>query len=134
MKKPDQVTSDLRALAAKVPEGPWFAGADEAEDAPVHGKTLAMVDTGRSADWPIARLTEWPTASYLAAVDPQTVVGLLDEIERLRAALAQADAVIADGRSNPGHDYAEMSSRSNYAKWWTEAVVRHNARQKERMS
>ncbi len=86
----------LRALAAKVPEGPWFHGEDPAEDAPVHGTSLAMVDTGRESDWPIARLTEWHTAEYLAAIDPQTVIGLLDEIERLREALGRIEQGTTD--------------------------------------
>lgn len=94
--------AELRALAKKAPEGPWFAGEDPAEDAPVHGNSLAMVDTGRESDWPVARLTEWHTAEYLAAVDPQTVIGLIDDlkmasmkIELLSKELAQSDAVIA---------------------------------------
>lgn len=85
-------TSALRKLAAKAPEGPWFAAEDPADDAKPHkGSGLALVDTGRQSDWPIARLTEWNTASYLAAVDPQTVLALLARAEAAEAALADFD-------------------------------------------
>lgn len=61
---------ELRALAKKAPEGPWFASGDDANDAPPHrGSGLSLVDTGRESDWPIARLTEYHTARYLAAVE-----------------------------------------------------------------
>ena len=54
-------------LAKDASEPPWFAGEDEARDAPAHkGSGLALVDTGRESDWPIARLAEWPQAKFIA--------------------------------------------------------------------
>lgn len=49
-------------------EGPWFVAEDEAADCLAHKNSgLAMVDTGRAADWPIARLCEWNNARLIAA-------------------------------------------------------------------
>ncbi len=49
-------------------EGPWFAGHDDAEDCPDHAMSgLALVDTGRQGDWPIARLCEWNNVSLIVA-------------------------------------------------------------------
>lgn len=118
---------DLRSLAAKAPEGPWFAAEDQADDARPHkGSGLALVDTGRADDWPIARLTEWHTARYIAAVDPQTVIRHLDEIAALTAErsalekkLGEADAVIWLLK-NDG-----IVSGSIAARWHAEACARH---------
>jgi hypothetical protein len=76
---------ELLAICRKAPEGPYFADADAAEDCPDHRHSgLAMVDTGRSADWPIARLCEWPTAKFIEAFDPTTCAALIREVLRLR--------------------------------------------------
>lgn len=49
-------------------EGPWFAAHDMALDCPAHTNSgLAMVDTGRESDWPIARLCEWNNVKLIAA-------------------------------------------------------------------
>jgi len=50
----------------EIPEGPYYLVEDKAEDT-VHDKHsgLAMIDTGRTEDWPIARLMEWPTARFV---------------------------------------------------------------------
>lgn len=54
---------------SRIPEGPYFVSADDAEDCPDHKHSgLAKVDTGRSDDWPIARLCEWPTARLIAVL------------------------------------------------------------------
>lgn len=56
---------EKRAEAATEP--PYFVSFDEAHDAPDHENSgLAKVDTGRSEDWPIARLCEWPQAEFIA--------------------------------------------------------------------
>ena len=80
----------LRVLAERVPEGPWFAAEDDASDAPPHKKSgLALVDTGRQSDWPIARLTEWDTARYIAALDPQTLLALIAQAQGQAAPMTQ---------------------------------------------
>lgn len=49
-------------------EGPWFISGDDAEDTAHHAHSgLAMIDTGRVSDWPIARLCEWNNVYLLAA-------------------------------------------------------------------
>lgn len=56
------------AYCAKAVDGPWFVAGDRAEDCSPHTDSgLALVDTGRSADWTVARLCEWPTAEFIAA-------------------------------------------------------------------
>jgi hypothetical protein len=48
--------------------GPWHIGPDDADDCPEHCNSgLALVDTGRVSDWPIARLCEWNNARLIAA-------------------------------------------------------------------
>lgn len=68
-----------------LPEWPWFHGGDESNDCPDHkGSGLALVDTGRSEDWPIARLCEWPTAAFIASA-PVLVARLA--VERIELAI-----------------------------------------------
>lgn len=87
----DDEIKALREKAQQATEGPWFTAADDAEDAPVHTDAgLSLVETGRSNDGPIARLIEGQNAAYIAAVDPQTVLGLLDQ----HAALMRAARII----------------------------------------
>lgn len=110
----------LRALALAAPEGPYFAAEDPADDARPHrGSGLALVDTGRASDWPIARLTEWNTARYLAAVHPQAVLALLDRVAEAERMLAESDAVIAGMDGGNGHDRIHEDA----------ALARHAARQ-----
>jgi hypothetical protein len=46
---------------------PYYVGPDAALDCPDHANSgLALVDTGRANDWPIARLCEWHTAEFIA--------------------------------------------------------------------
>jgi hypothetical protein len=82
--------AELAKLLEKVPEGPYFAGEDEAHDAPAHrGSGLAMVDAGRVSEWPAARLIEWPMAKAIAALltHGPSLLTALTERERLREAL-----------------------------------------------
>jgi hypothetical protein len=74
----------LLSVAEKATPGPYFTAADDAHDAPDHENSgLAMVETGRSEDWWIARLIEWPTANFIAAFDPTTCAELVREVIRL---------------------------------------------------
>ena len=86
----DEQIAEIEALSAKVPDGPWFAATDDADDVPDHRRSgLALVDTGRSGDWWIARLCEWHIANFIAAsktnVDAlcQTVKALQEKFEQL---------------------------------------------------
>ena len=62
---------ELRSLAAAATPGPWTAGPFGVS----------------SASQPFVPATQ-DDARYMAACDPQTILALLDEIERLRAAQA----------------------------------------------
>lgn len=104
---------EIEALSAKVPNGPWFASSDDADDVPGHRRSgLALVDTGRSADWWIARLCEWHTARFIA--ESKTSIDALcrtlrvawaernsvtDELEVADDALERQVTLIADLRS-----------------------------------
>lgn len=72
---------ELRALAAKATTGPWrpAQGARGYGVACPHGTIIA-----ETTGWGVE------DAAYIAAVSPDVVVGLLDEIAELRAAHAQA--------------------------------------------
>jgi hypothetical protein len=83
-------TEQLAALkevaekANKHTPGPYFVAPDSAHDSPDHKDSgLALVETGRSDDWWVAGLCEWPTAKFIAAFDPTTCLELLEEVERL---------------------------------------------------
>lgn len=48
--------------------GPYYAGHDTGKDCPNHaGGGLAVIDTGRESDWPIARHVEWNNVPLLTA-------------------------------------------------------------------
>lgn len=77
--------SELQAMHEKATKGPVYVIFDEATDTKDHAHSgLAMIDTGRSMDWPIARLCEWPTA-HLVAYLYNSVPDLLDMMRRLEA-------------------------------------------------
>jgi hypothetical protein len=89
------ITEQLAALkevaekAHKSIPGPYFVASDDAHDSPDHKDSgLALVETGRSDDWWVARLCEWPTAKFIAAFDPTTCLELLEEVERLTREIA----------------------------------------------
>jgi hypothetical protein len=76
---------NIAEAAHKHTPGPYFVASDDAHDSPDHKDSgLALVETGRSDDWWVARLCEWPTATFIAAFDPTTCLELLEEVERLR--------------------------------------------------
>ena len=74
----------IKELLPTIPAGPYFVGSDEAEDTNDHKHSgLALVDTGREMDWPIARLCEWPTAEFIALCR-NNIAALIEENERLK--------------------------------------------------
>jgi hypothetical protein len=107
---------EIRKRRAKVPEPPWFVSFDDAKERGPHRDSgLALVDTGRESDWPIARLCEWPQAEFIAhaPTDIDTLFAALEEAQERIATLretadratARADlAAVAPrcGVSNPG--------------------------------
>jgi len=77
----------LKKLREAATEGPYYVAEDAANDATHHKNSgLALIDTGRESDWPVARLCEWPTANYIAEL-ANDAIPLLEacqsEIERL---------------------------------------------------
>src|SRR5690348_15624479 len=70
-------TASVRSTDMHTP-GPWYAANDAAEDCPDHTNSgLALIDTGRTEDWPIARLVEWNNAHLIAAA-PDLLAALKD--------------------------------------------------------
>lgn len=83
----------LAELARKATKGPWYAASDPANDCPSHaGAGLALVDTGRHSDWPIARLAEWNNAPFIAACR-DAVPALRAQVAELREALEECACV-----------------------------------------
>lgn len=79
----DEELAQLKEAAEKATLGPYFVAMDTAHDCPDHHNSgLALVDTGRSNDWPIARLCEWPTATFLSKCDPATILSLIERVEQ----------------------------------------------------
>lgn len=86
--KPAAEPIDLEAIRGRYEKaipGPWFTAHDDSDDIPDHRHSgLALVETGRDADWWIARLCEWPTADFIAN-SITDIPALLAEVDRLRA-------------------------------------------------
>lgn len=60
---------DIEVAAKLAIDGPYYIAGDTALDCPDHKQSgLALIDTGRSNDWPVARLCEWRTAEFVVAV------------------------------------------------------------------
>jgi len=80
---PDMKT--LEELLTKCTPGPYFVAHDsgqKAKDFLAHsGSGLAIVDTGRSEDWPIARFCEWPSAELIARCNPETLALVIETLE-----------------------------------------------------
>ena len=74
------VIEEIEEELKKIPEGPWYVGGDDAEDCRPHKDSgLALVDTGRSEDWTIARLCEWGPARFIAK-SPERMKALMDYV------------------------------------------------------
>jgi hypothetical protein len=69
---------ELETLARAATPGPYYVALDDAEECGPHRNSgLSLVDTGRTGDWPIARLCETPSANLIAALSPERVLALL---------------------------------------------------------
>lgn len=102
----DGAVTEIEALSAKVPDGPWFTASDDADDVPGHRRSgLALVETGRSADWWIARLCEWHIAQFIA--DSKT------NVDALCATVRALRAENAELRNGPSEVHSENVC------WWT---------------
>lgn len=85
-------------------ERPFFLGDDEAEDAPAHTNSgLALIDTGRTADFTIARLMEWNNAQLFVALanSADALVALVNAINAYAEAKKELTAsfgeILQDG-------------------------------------
>ena len=75
----------MRELAQKATPGPWTTLNDSALDTLDHRYSgLALVETGRQSNWPIARLCEWSNAYFIAACSPERILAYEDCVEALR--------------------------------------------------
>ena len=72
----EEIEKELKEIS----EAPWFAAGDCADDCPPHKNSgLALVDTGRSSDWPIARLCHWDVAVFIAKA-PERIAALVEYV------------------------------------------------------
>lgn len=70
--------ASFKELLGRVTPGPYFVSHDDkqmdGDGYRAHvASGLAVIDTGREGDWPIARFCEWPTAQYIARLNPETM-------------------------------------------------------------
>ena len=113
----------LERLHKEAPEGPYYVGDDDAEDCPPHRKSgLAMVDTGRVSDWPIARLCEWNTARLIAFGLPALpeLIEAARERDRLRERVAELETQL---NTPELHDFAGgvvSEAQHQRARWGVE--------------
>lgn len=79
----DGELAEAQRLYEAIPEGEYFVSFDDGDDCPNHANSgLAVVDTGRANDWPIARHCHWPVAKWIAAAHkawPQLVARLAQQ-------------------------------------------------------
>ena len=96
--------NELRRLAQEAMPGPWRVGHPppngEQTIGTLDGLMVAVATTGWAVN---AKLN----AEYVAAANPATVLELLDEIERLRAASAKAKEALYTGTMDD-FEVAEM--------------------------
>lgn len=78
----------MRELCERAIPGPYFVSHDDkdpGEDYHAHiGSGLAVVDTGRSGDWPVARFCEWPTAQLIARCPPSVMLAVVEALEEAK--------------------------------------------------
>lgn len=80
-----EALEEVLARSKRAIEGPYYVAIDDAEDTGEHRNSgLALVETGRQSDWPVARLCEWETAYFIAAMEDF----IRTHADTLRAALA----------------------------------------------
>lgn len=85
----DETIYKLLVLLKRVPEGPYYYGPDDAEDCPPHaGSGLSMVDSGRTSEWPAARLCEAPMAKLIAEA-LTALPSILAELQSRRSLLRE---------------------------------------------
>lgn len=77
----------LRALAQAATPGPWFV--DYAGDVGAKRAIIADVLRERYGNNALGFGEDHATAEYVAALDPSTALALVDEITRLRSAIAE---------------------------------------------
>lgn len=81
-------TAKLRALAEAATPGPWSVGHDDKECASTLRAQPVLATTGKPQGRPVDVIIPFgrahSDAAFIAAANPQTVIALLDEIERLR--------------------------------------------------
>lgn len=64
---PTLIPEQIAQLVESLPDGPYFVNFDDGSDCPNHANSgLAVVDTGRESDWPVARHCHWPVAKVIA--------------------------------------------------------------------
>lgn len=101
---------EIEARITKLPEGPWFAAFDRAKECGPHRDSgLALVDTGRESDWPIARLCEWHAAKFIAA-SITDIPALCQTVRALRAQVEKQDAIISAYENNDEEALAEAEN------------------------
>lgn len=86
--------ADIRALAAKATPGPWHVGTTRTYGIYPEGPTESA-EAVAFVPHMEPRLHPWrpqgeADAAYVAALDPQTVLGMLDRLDALEAALRNA--------------------------------------------
>ena len=131
-----EIVKTLKAL----PDPPWYVSGDNAGDTEHRESGLALVDTGRTQDWPIARLCEWPTAEFIASSPlwlAQMVVGMVHlqtQIEAEAHEKLQPDCKYSGPCAQGGHPHGYFRGKAvsmlgltaeDYE--WLKGKVNHNA-------
>jgi hypothetical protein len=83
---------EAAAKAQKKCPGPWYVDSDDAEECGPHAHSgLFKVNSGRSNDdWTVARLCEATEAAHIAKCDPDSILALIADYERLQKLAREA--------------------------------------------
>lgn len=121
---------DFPALLKGATPGPYFVSHDDKDPGKNYhahiSSGLAVIDTGRSEDWPVARFCEWPTARYLARLDPAVMAVVWEAL--LAANAPFADNTDAELKMGADHIFKMTADPAIIQKAKTQLAVRQAIR------
>lgn len=105
MSTDQKAPATLRELIAMATPGPYFVSHDDKQmdydGYYAHvASGLAVVDTGRSGDWPIARFMEWPAARLTERLTPGVMLAAIEAME-MAINTVECDSLDKDGNQLP---------------------------------
>lgn len=103
--------ADLRRLAEAATPGPWARAIDASRK-----WNLVLAGAGGPEEARLGKVADDDDAEFIAATDPTTVLGLIDELDALRARVAFAAAIVSgDATFDRFEELADLRERVKVA-------------------